>query len=74
VSPAIIMFGTDECIKIAALKPPKQTHVHFRSTATKQVNQSCVEGHDRVPHVDGIIFLLFYITFGEFVPKEAESK
>lgn len=34
------------------------THMHLRSTAAQQVNESSIEGHDGIAHVDGIIFLL----------------
>lgn len=34
--------------------------MHLGSAAAQQVNQSCVEGHDGVSHVNGVIFFLLH--------------
>lgn len=32
--------------------------MHLRGTTAQQVNKSRVEGHDGIPHVDGVILLI----------------
>lgn len=49
------------------------TYMHLGSAASQQVDQSCVKGHDGVPHVDSVVLLLLRLTFTDY-SNEIKSK